>query len=174
MNRAIAVILAMSLAALGLGAATAVAQTTSPVQVVDPDVVTPQGLARIEIGDARADLQRDHGLAQRPGDCAPRLPDHPSASPVFDDDRLVLLWADPPLRTPDGIAVGTPVTEVRSTHPDAEPLTAPPGSYRFDGLLAVNGDRAYLFLHDGDTVQKLVVGSAEHARALFHEGFGTC
>jgi len=71
--------------------------------------------------------------------------------------------------------VGDPVAQARATHPEAEELTAPAGSFRFDGLIAtVGGDRAYLFLHDHDTVQKVVVGFAEHARRLFHDGFGTC
>jgi hypothetical protein len=53
-------------------------------------------------------------------------------------------------------------------------LTAPPGTYRFDGLLARQGDRAYLFLHDGRTVRKTVAGYADYAQRLFDEGFGTC
>jgi hypothetical protein len=179
MKRTITVILAAGLVVLGLtGGATAL--TPSPAAespaagVADPDVVTPQGLAQIQVGDTGTDLERDHGLTQRAGDCAPRLPDHPAASPVFDNDRLVLLWADPPLRTPEGITVGTPVTTLEEIHPDGEHLNAAPGTYRFDGVLVADGTHAYLFLHDGTTVQKLIVGSAAHAQLLFDEGFGTC
>jgi hypothetical protein len=137
-------------------------------------VVSHQGLAGIRFGDSRAGLERDHGLTQAPGDCGPGLPSSPWVSPVFEDDRLVLLWAEPPVRTPEGITVGTPVGTARAAHPGAEKLAAPPGSHRFDGLLAAAGDRAYLFLHDGVTVQKLIVGYEEHCRRLFHEGFGVC
>lgn len=137
-------------------------------------VVTSTGLPEIEIGASRADLVRDQGLTQGPGDCAPLLPNRPAASPVFEDDRLVLLWANPPLRTPDGVAVGSPVVALRAQYPDAEPLSAAPGSHQYDGLLVTVDEHAYLFLHDQQQVQKLIVGSAEHARRLFHEGFGTC
>lgn len=138
------------------------------------EVVSYEGLADIRFGDARAELAHRHGMTQGPGDCAPRLPDRPDASPVFDDGELVLLWADPPLHTPEGVMVGDPVAEVHSAYPDAEALTAPSGTYQHDGLLATQQDRAYLFLHDGEQVQKVVAGYAEHARLLFHEGFGTC
>jgi hypothetical protein len=182
MKRTIAVILAAGLIVLGLTASTTavtsspggVNDAASPGGVTDPDVVTTQGLAQIQVGDARAGLARDRGLTQRAGDCAPRLPDHPAASPVFDNDRLVLLWADPPLHTPEGIAVGTPVTTLHEVHPEGEHLPAEPGTHRFDGVLVADGAHAYLFLHDGTTVQKMIVGSAEHARLLFDEGFGTC
>jgi hypothetical protein len=137
-------------------------------------VVSHEGLAGIEFGDPRAELEREHGLTEQPGDCAPRLPSYPSVSPVFEDGRLVLLWAEPPLRTPAGIAVGMPIARVREAHPEAVELTAPLGSYRYDGLLAATGDRAYLYLHDGISVQKLIVGYAEHCQRLFHEGFGVC
>src|SRR5690606_19077567 len=111
-----------------------------------------------------ADLERDHGLTQGPGDCAPRLPDHPEISPVLDrDDRLVLVWVNPPLQTAEGIGVGTPVDVVRRVHPGAEELRAPPGTQRFDGLLVTVGDRAYLYLHDGAEVRKVIVGFADYA-----------
>ncbi|QSB14981.1 hypothetical protein JQS43_00885 [Natronosporangium hydrolyticum] len=138
------------------------------------EVVTSTGLPGIEVGAPRVDLVRTQGLAQGPGDCAPRLPEQPAASPVFDDDELVLLWANPPLHTADGVAVGSPVDDVTASYPDAEVLTAPAETYQFDGLLVPVDDHAYLFLHDGEHVQKLIVGSQEHARQLFSNGFGTC
>lgn len=138
------------------------------------DVVSTEGLGPIRFGEAREDLEREHGLVQRSGDCMPRLPAYPSASPVLDGDRLVLLWAEPPLRTPDGLTVGSPVTQVRQAYPEAQELAAPPESFQFDGLLVPVDDRAYLFLHDQDRVQKLIVGYERHARLLFTESFGTC
>lgn len=155
----------------GFSGATSPATAAEPA---DPEVVSHTGLATIGLGAAEADVARDHGLVQEASGCAPRLPAYPSASPVFQDGRLVLLWAHPPLRTPDGLAVGSPVDEVRAAHPGAEALAAAPGSHRFDALLATVDDRAYLFLHDQQQVQKLVVGYEEPARRLFHEGFGTC
>ena len=53
-------------------------------------------------------------------------------------------------------------------------LPAPPGSHRFAGLLARDGDRAYLFLHDGVTVREIIAGYADWARRLFDEGYGPC
>ena len=86
----------------------------------------------------------------------------------------MLLWIDPPLRTPEGVTTGASVQAVRTAYPEATRLTAPPDSYRFDGLLAHSGDRAYLFLHDGKAVRKVVAGYTDYARRLFHEGFGLC
>lgn len=166
-----AVLVMLAAGTLALAGAGPVATAAEPA---DPDVVSHSGLATIELGSTRTELVRGHGLVQAESDCAPRLPAYPSASPVFDAGRLVLLWAHPPLRTPDGLAVGSPVDAVRAAHPDAEALAAEPGSYRFDGLLAVTGDRAYLFLHDQAQVQKLLVGYEEPARRLFHENVGAC
>jgi hypothetical protein len=174
MKRTLMVVVASAIAALALaGGARAVGSAPAP-QPVGPGPVTPQGVGDLRVGDTRTDLARDHGLTQRPGDCAPRLPDHPAVSPVFDRDRLVLLWADAPLRTPDGVGVGTPVAALSATYPAGEQLPAP-DEFRFDGLLVPgSGGNAYLFLHDGTTVQKVIAGSAEHARLLFHHDVGTC
>ncbi|HEX6969511.1 MAG TPA: hypothetical protein VF174_11980 [Micromonosporaceae bacterium] len=140
----------------------------------DEAVVHLHGVADIGFGDTLAELTRRGVLTLRPEACGPRLTALPTVSPVFAKDRLVLLWVEPPARTPEGITVGTPVAEVRTAYPDVRELTAPPGTYRFNGLLVVEGDRAYLFLHDGSTVRKAVVGYAEYARRLFDDGFGTC
>jgi len=179
MNRTARVGAAAAVAAvtgLWMAGCTGAAPPTTPEsdQTARP-VVDHQGYGAIRFGDTRADLERDHGLTQRPGDCAPRLPGHPEISPVLDpDDRLVLVWVNPPLQTPVGIGVGTPVDAVRRAHPDAEELAAPPGTQRFDGLLVTVADRAYLYLHDGTEVRKVIVGYADYARLLFDEGFGTC
>lgn len=145
-----------------------------PEPTPDPTVITFTGVGDIRFGDSRADLDARYGTGQDEGDCAPRFDTVADVSPVFADDRLVLLWAQPPVHTPEEIRVGTSVDTVRDTYPDAEELSAPPGTFRFDGLLVASGDRAYLLLHDGDTTQKLVAGFTEYCRRLFHENFGTC
>jgi hypothetical protein len=169
----VAVMVATGLVATGLaGCAVAAEPTSQPA--TDPPVVTPAGLDKVAVGDLRGTLTRDHGLREGPGDCGPRLPAYPSVSPVFDGDRLVLLWADPPVQTAQGLSVGSPVAQVREVHPGAEELTAPADSYRFDGLLVTVDGLGYLFLHDQQQVQKIIVGYEKYARLLFHEDFGTC
>lgn len=170
MYRAVSAVVATLVVTLGLTGAGG----AQPNVGSDSPVVTADGLSDVRVGDTRTTLVHEQGLRQRPGDCSPRLPQHPSVSPVFDDDELVLLWADPPVRTPDGIGVGSPVDEVRAAYPDTEALRTPEGSYRFDGLLADAGERASLFLHDGDQVQKVIVGYDTHLQRLFQDGFGTC
>ena len=85
----------------------------------------------------------------------------------------MLLWLDDPMSTPEGITVGTPVAESRpaTRRPPAARATR---TYRFDGLLARDGDRAYLFLHDGMAVRKIIAGYADWARRLFDEGHSPC
>jgi hypothetical protein len=169
---ALLVIVVLGAAGLvGSGGASPVATAAEPA---DRETISHTGLATIDLGTSRTELVRDHGLDQDEGGCAPRLPAYPSASPVFEAGRLVLLWAHPPLHTPGGLAVDSPVDAVRAAHPDAEELIAEPGSHRFDALLVVVDDRAYLFLHDQQRVRKLVVGYAGPAQRLFHDGFGAC
>ncbi|AVT29712.1 hypothetical protein C6361_09660 [Plantactinospora sp. BC1] len=140
-----------------------------------PDVLHLTGVRDIRFGDTEQELLRRGELDAEPAlACGPSLTDPTTVSPVFADDRLVLLWASPPVRTPEGVTAGTPVDQVEAAYPAATRLTAPPGSYRYDGLLAMQGDRAYLFLHDGRTVRKTVAGYTDYARRLFDEGFGTC
>ncbi|WP_460914589.1 hypothetical protein [Plantactinospora veratri] len=140
-----------------------------------PDVLHLKGVRDIRFGDTEQELLRRGELDPEPAlACGPSLTEPATVSPVFADDRLVLLWASPPVRTPEGVTAGTPVDQVRAAYPAATRLTAPPGSYRYDGLLAMQGDRAYLFLHDGRTVRKTVAGYTDYAKRLFDEGFGTC
>lgn len=139
-----------------------------------PDVIHPYGLRGIEFGASEQELTRQGVLLPRTMACGPRLTGLATVSPVFADDRLVLLWTSPPMRTPEGVAVGTTIDDVHRAYPDLVALDAPRGSYRFDGLLTTGGDRGYLFLHDGRIVRKLIAGYAEYARKLFDEGFGTC
>lgn len=168
-----AVLTALLLTTAAGCAASAPAATPTAPPTSDP-VVDLQGFADIRFGDQRDRLEQEHALTQQPGACAPTLPGHPELSPVFADDRLVLLWVNPPGRTPEGVGVGSPVDAVQQHYPDGQELTAPADSGRFDGLLVTVNDRAYLFLHDGATVQKLIIGYADYARLLFEEGFGTC
>ncbi|WP_442933375.1 hypothetical protein [Micromonospora psammae] len=142
--------------------------------VGDAQVVDLDGLGGIEFGDTEQDLTRRGALRAEVDACGPTLAGHEEVSPIFVEDRLVLLWLDDPMSTPDGITVGTPIGEVLANHPSATRLQAPQRTYRFDGLLAREGDRAYLFLHDGVTVQKIIAGYAEWARRLFDEGHGPC
>ena len=142
--------------------------------VGDTEVVDLDGLSGIEFGDTEQELSRRGALRSDVDACGPTLTGHEEVSPIFVEDRLVLLWLDDPMSTPDGITVGTPVSDVRDRYPSATRLAAPRGTHRFDGLLARNGDRAYLFLHDGVTVRKIIAGYAEWARRLFDEGYGPC
>jgi len=141
---------------------------------IPPDVISLHGLRGIEFGASEQELTRQGALLPQTAGCAPRLTGLATVSPVFADDRLVLLWASPPMRTPEGVAIGTPIEVVRQTYPTLTALDAPTGSYRFDGLLATQGDRGYLFLHDGRMVRKIIAGYAEYARKLFDEGVGPC
>jgi hypothetical protein len=139
-----------------------------------PDVVHLGGVADIGFGDSLDELSRRGALVPQRESCGPRLTSLPTVSPVFANERLVLVWIDPPVRTPEGVTVGTSLAEARAAYPHARDLAAPPDSYRFDGLLVEEGDRAYLFLHDGQTVRKAVAGYTEYVRRLFEDGFGTC
>ncbi|MFU8873941.1 hypothetical protein [Micromonospora sp. SL4-19] len=147
---------------------------TSARPVGAAEVVSLDGLRNAEFGVTEAELTRRGVLRTDVDACGPTLTGHETVSPIFVDDRLVLLWLGDPMSTPEGITVGTPVDEVRAAHPSADELLAPEGTYRFDGLLARDGDRAYLFLHDGVTVQKIIAGYADWARRLFDEGYGPC
>src|SRR5690606_8300017 len=104
--RATAAVAVVAAAGLWMAACTD-APPTNVGQTTRPVLVDHQGYGSIRFGDTRADLERDHGLTQRPGDCAPRLPGHPEISPVLDrEERLVLVWVNPPLQTAEGIGVG--------------------------------------------------------------------
>ncbi|MEU5942115.1 hypothetical protein ABZ807_23675 [Micromonospora sp. NPDC047548] len=142
--------------------------------VGDTEVVGLSGLDEIEFGDTEQELTRRGVLRAEVDACGPTLAGHGAASPIFVDDRLVLLWLDDPMSTPEGITVGTPVSEVLASYPWATQLDAPQRTYRFDGLFARDGDRAYLFLHDGTAVREIIAGYADWARRLFDEGYGPC
>ncbi|WP_229688673.1 hypothetical protein [Micromonospora yangpuensis] len=137
-------------------------------------VVDLNGLSDVEFGDTEQELARRGILRAEVDTCGPLLTGHETVSPIFVDERLVLLWAGEPMSTPEGVTVGTPLPDVRARYPAVSRLDAPQGTYRFDGLLARRGDRAYLFLHDGRVVRKVIAGYADWARRLFDEGHGPC
>jgi hypothetical protein len=148
----------------------------TPAQAVShgPEIVDFAGVQEIRFGDLKADLVGEGRLtAQREG-CGPTFTNARELSPVFDGERLVLIWVNPPYRTPEGVTVGTPLSEALRRYPSAQPLAPPAGSYVFPGLLVSQGDRAYLLLHDGKTVQKTIAGYTEYVNRLYRDGFGQC
>lgn len=138
------------------------------------EVADLNGLRDIEFGDTEDELTRRGILRTDVDACGPSLAGYDTTSPIFIDDRLVLLWLGDATRTPEGVTAGSPVEEVWSRYPSARELDAPRGTHRFDGVLARRGDRAYLFLHDGDAVRKIIVGYADWAQRLFEEGHSPC
>ena len=138
------------------------------------EVVTTGGIDGIEFGTTESELIARHGLRRPQSACGARFRSVPHVDPVLADGRLVLLWVHRPAHVPPGLSEGATVAEVRTAYPGATALTPPAGSYRFAGLLVTRGDRGYLFLHNGQVVQKVVVGYTTYLRRLFDEGFGTC
>lgn len=138
------------------------------------EIIDLNGLRNIEFGATEDELTRRGILRTSLEACGPMLAGHDTVSPVFVEDKLVLLWVGDPMRTPEGITAGSPVDEVWDRYPQVSRLRAPQGTHRLDGLLARSGDRAYLFLHDGRTVRKTIAGYADWARRLFNEGAGPC
>jgi len=147
----------------------AAATPTRPANTIDFT-----GVRDIELGETDAQLTSEGALTRPQAACGPVLTEISQASPVFADGQLVILWANPPLTTPEGVGVGTPLATAQAAYPDATTLSAPPGTYQFDGLMVTNGDRSYLFLHDSQTVRKAVVGYTDHVQRLFTTGFGSC
>ena len=141
----------------------------------NPNVVDFTGVRDIRLGASLSQLAAAGRVLTPESACRPVAADLPAAGPVFDGDTLVLIWAEPPLHTPAGVMVGTPVAAVRRAYPSAEALVPPAGSTTYPGLLVGDGSgHAYLMLHDGDRVQKLIVGLESYARRLFATGFGSC
>ncbi|WP_433265111.1 hypothetical protein ACQPWR_31790 [Micromonospora vinacea] len=138
------------------------------------EIIDLSGLRNIEFGATEDELTRRGILRTSLDACGPVLAGHDTVSPVFMEDKLVLLWVGEPMRTPEGITAGSPVGKVWDRYPEVSRLRAPQGTHRLDGLLARSGDRAYLFLHDGRTVRKTIAGYADWARRLFDEGAGPC
>lgn len=147
---------------------------TAPAGDGSSDVIDLNGLHDVEFGDSEQELARQGVLRSQVETCGPALAEHETVNPIFVENRLVLLWASQPVRTPEGVTAGTPVSTVRTAYPSVTRLTAPAGTHRFDGLLARKGDRAYLFLHDGRIVRNTIAGYAEYAEKLFDEGYSPC
>jgi hypothetical protein len=150
--------------------------TSAPATgAADRDVIDFTGLRGIRFGSSLRELSATGRVATEGNGCLPSFVGNEAAHPVFDGDRLVLIWAHPPLRTPEGVMVGSSVDVAKRAYPAAMALTPPVGSTTFPGLLVTGGgDRAYLLLHDQGQVQKLIVGYERYARLLFDTGFGTC
>jgi len=161
-------------ASLGAEPKQVAANAPKPATSYGPQVVHFDGLRNIRFGHKVTDLTAQGFVNVSNQGCGPRFTDIPQASPVFADGVLVMMWFNPPLATPEGVMVGTPVSEVRKRYSTEVDLTPPAGSYTFPGLLVRNGDRAYLFLHDGKTVQKEIAGYADYVRRLYTDGFGAC
>jgi hypothetical protein len=159
----------------------ACAQVTTAPRVSPPSeeirdsdtVVSTTGLGDVKFGLNRAELA-SHLNTDLPG-CNTQLRAHPQGSLVFtQDDELVLMWFNAPLKTAEGISTGSALDSVKAAYPQATVLTAPQGSHRFDGLLVPSGELGFLFLHDGKTVQKAIAGYVDYEYRLFDSGFGVC
>ncbi|GAA1879284.1 hypothetical protein [Asanoa iriomotensis] len=137
-------------------------------------VVDFQGVSGAPLGATDADLTSQGAMAKPANACGPVLTGVSEAHPVFADGQLVLLWANPPLKTPEGVGVGTSLAAAKAAYPQATAMVAPAGSYQFDGLMVTSGDKAYLFMHDGHTVRKTVVGYTDDVQRLFTHGVGNC
>ena len=151
--------------------------TPSAAASRDPDVIDFGGLRDIRLGASLRALSAAGIVAVDGSACGPSFTGIPEASPVFDGDELVLIWAHPPLRTPEGIMVGSTIEEARRAFPSGIELTPPDGSTTFPGLLVTGGDdQAYLLLYDAERgrIEKLIVGYERYAGMLFFNGFGTC
>jgi hypothetical protein len=139
----------------------------------DATVINFTGTDSVRWGETLEQLRDAGQMAPSPDGCGPRFLDIEGAGPVFEDDRLVLIWAYPPLHTPENVMVGTPIPTVRVAYPRAVALPSAPGL--FDAMLVANGlGQAYLILHDGTIVQKLIVGLESAARRLYASRLDTC
>jgi hypothetical protein len=145
----------------------------TPTTRTPAGVVNFSGVDDVHFGATSRELTRDHGLTRRPQDCAPILPKQSLVSPVLVDDKLVLLWVNPPLHTPEGITVGSPVSQVRAAYPQAQQLPAP-ALDQYPALMVTSSDRAYLFLYSDNAVRKLLVGYRKDAEQLYRSGGDTC
>jgi hypothetical protein len=145
------------------------------VSTPDPEVIDFSGLGDIRFGASMSALVASGVVSTSEPACGPTFTGTEAATPVFDHDRLVLIWAHAPIHTPEGIMAGSSVDEARRAYPSAVALTPPAGTYTFPGLLVTSQpDRAYLLLHDQGQVQKLIVGLERYARLLYETGFGSC
>jgi hypothetical protein len=167
----------LALAALGLSGCTAAtgSPSSSATGATPANVIDFAGLPGIAIGASLSELTKAGAITTKGPGCAPSFASLPNASPIFDADRLVLIWAYPPLHTPENVSVGSSIETARKAYPSAVELSAPAGSHRYPGLLVTGpDDLTYLMLYDNGQVQKLVVGMQKYARMLVDTGFGAC
>lgn len=149
--------------------------STSPETTTDPNVISFEGTHGVRIGQSIDELTAAGAMAPASPGCARHFSDFSYADPVFDEEKLAFIWAYPPLHTPEGVMVGTKVAALHNAYPTAERLTPPAGSPTFDGALVRNPNGvAYLILHDGDSVQKLIVGREDAVRMLYTNRLDTC
>jgi hypothetical protein len=149
--------------------------SASPAATTDPNVISFEGTHGVRIGQSIEELTAAGAMAPASPGCARPFSDFSYADPVFDNEKLAFIWAYPPLHTPEGVMVGTEVAALHDAYPTAERLTPPAGSPTFDGALVRNPNGvAYLILHDGDTVQKLIVGREDSLRMLYTNRLDTC
>jgi hypothetical protein len=148
-------------------------QQTSMVEPEISGVVHVTGMGELRFGEIRANLE-EHLSSEMPG-CNVQLKNFPQGSAVFDEDgRLAVMWFEAPMRTPQGVMTGVSVGQAKETYPGARELEAPENTRRFDGLLVLEGEHGYLFLHDGAVVQKAIAGYVTYLDRLFNTGFGVC
>lgn len=147
---------------------------TRPGAHAATDVVTFTGVADVELGDSLTEISAAHEIEAPIGGCALTIDGVDGVDPVFADDRLVLMWIHAPVHTPEGIMEGSSVAAVRSAYGNEVDLTPPAGSHAFPAILVTKDDRAYLFLHDGKSVRKEIVGYTDYVKRLYEDGFGAC
>lgn len=139
----------------------------------DHNVINMTGYGDIHFGQPSTDLTVRHGLHDSQVGCRPRFVDLAHLRPVFVDGKLAMLWADPPVHTPEGVSVGTDIAEVRQAYPDAVALPAP-GPYQYSGLLVTRNGMGYLFLFEGSQVKKMIVGYETYLRQIFATASDAC
>lgn len=98
--RQFAVIAGLLTAAVVSGSPPTVHTPQTPVAA--GEVLDLDGLHDVDFGDTESELTRRGILRTDVAGCGPTLAGHETISPVFIDDRLVLLWLGDSTRTPQG------------------------------------------------------------------------
>ena len=135
------------------------------------DVVTFDGIDDVHFGDSVGALATSHGFKDDPAACTRTFSDLQGVDPVVAEDKLVLMWVNAPVHTPEGIAVGSSVSAVRAAYEGEQDMSS---DHAYPGIMVQKDDKAFLFLHDGQTVKKEIAGYADYVRRLYTEGFGAC
>lgn len=160
------------------GATGAGRAAASPADATGPGpegVLTRRGYEQLTIGATVDELLARGAVRAEPSACGGYVATaSPSVRPVFADGRLVLVWADPPVRTAEGIGVGSTTDQVRQAYPDVRTLPPPNRPGAFPGMLAPEHHRTYLFLYDGDQVQKVLAGYTADAERLYSGALSPC